>query len=495
MHLVGPWQSIRQGGQGWAATAFGVDDASIPLAAGMNQPRLSWLTSSLLSEVHAHFGDEGLCQLTALLMFFAYVIWARCFYLLTESKIATAIAVSVLFLTTHWHFGPGGPSTFGFFCASLLAWTLLPVVQRGRFRDGASGDNTEPSSELCAPYVWWIVPAIMVAWCNLSGTFLIGIIMLLGVVVGCAIDGAGACGKASSFWKTRRFKQSVYLFEIGVLVTCLHPLGIKIWSSVFAMQQNAFWIAAGGAADINLKSVLGIQLLVATTLTLWIFRSSRVRISGADVFVIAVLLIAAIYNARLFVWTVPMFQLFVMSHLAFRREGRIDHSESIKGDAAETRRPLQFAHSLICLLLIWMAFSFSPLSTPLLGGQPRPTQRMYAKDAPLGVSHYLAENPMAGIVWSPSYWSDWLAWQTGPQARHFTSSNLAEMPTQVQRDYERVFVGNDTWKKTLDRYAVETLVIDKDSQDRLFNVVLRGGEGWRIVFESEKAIVLRRQEV
>jgi len=312
LRLEGPWQSLRLGSAslgsaGWGVSTLGVDDPGVPLSAGMQQPQLSWLTSAILARVYAAFGVEGVSQLSALVLFATYLLWARCFFRLSQSKLGTAIAILVLFFTTNGYFGSAGPATFAFLCATVLTWLLLPIVHRDVRRD-AEVSLTSFSAELGAPSLWWSVPLVMALWCNLSGTFLVGIAMLVAIVVGCAFE-AGAALSASeqtrnagrswtSFWRSRRFQQSVYLLELSILATCLHPLGVKVWAAVFTPNQNPFWIAAGGSADFYLSNLMGKQMIVATLIGLWICRSSRLRIAVADVVTVALLFIPV----RFLIW-------------------------------------------------------------------------------------------------------------------------------------------------------------------------------------------------
>ncbi len=515
--LNGPWHALRMGALGWDVNALGADDPSVPLSEGMNQPHIGWMSANVLASIRSTWGDEGVAQFGAGVLFLAYVIWARCFFVLSRSKRATALATTLLFLLANGQIADFGPMTTGFFFMALLAWMLLHVIQRDEFVP----DPNRPRSvipiaaELGAPALWWAVPLTMILWCNFTGTFLIGVVMLLAMTLHCAGQAIRSSGQIKGFWRVRRFQQSVYLFQFSVLATCVHPMGLKLWTAVFTFPRNPFWMAAGGTAPFPLAGIMGFQLLVSIGLMLWICRHSRIRIAVADFALLAILLVAGTLNARLYVWLVPTFQLFLMPHfhelLTLHSGKPHGASKPIETSALQSRsslseplekgqvndeseyRPLQFAFSLLCLLVVWIAIAFSPMSAGLLGGQPRTPSRLYGKDVPWLATRFLAKDAEPGMLWTPAYWSDWFAVESNAQHRFYCGSNLAVLPDQVQRDYERVYLGDAAWDRILGRYAVQTLVIDKLQQDRLFNVVLREGDNWRVVFESERAIILQRR--
>lgn len=157
-------------------------------------------------------------------------------------------------------------------------------------------------------------------------------------------------------------------------------------------------------------------------------------------------------------------------------------------------KPFQFAYSLAAVLVIWVAFALSPLATPLLGGKPRPLNRIYSPNTPHAIAEFLRGQSPKGLVWCPEEWGDWLRWNGPAGIKVAVNSNASILPRIVRQDYAQVARADGAWTRTLDRYGVEYLAVDKQTQQRLADSVQSTLESWTVVYEDESALVARRKE-
>jgi hypothetical protein len=156
--------------------------------------------------------------------------------------------------------------------------------------------------------------------------------------------------------------------------------------------------------------------------------------------------------------------------------------------------PLKFAWSLLCLLVIWLGFAFAPVSSPILAGKQRTADRVYESRIPREVSDWLAQHEVAGTIWAPADWTEWLRWQHG-NANLFAGSAIRSFPAAVVRDYGRIFRGDGGWEGVVKNYNIRTLVIDKSRQPLLAAEVVRTNGRWNIVEESQRALLVVRNGI
>lgn len=154
---------------------------------------------------------------------------------------------------------------------------------------------------------------------------------------------------------------------------------------------------------------------------------------------------------------------------------------------------MPFAPTLICLLIVWTAFSFSPLSRPVLGGKPRSAEQLYSHHTPLQMTEFLQERTPTGLVFAPQWWGDWVSLHGPPELKLFMTTNLHLAPRQVWRDYLRVARGQTGWPRVLEKYHVTTLIVHKELQPDLARGV-RQATDWEVIYEDDEALVLERKD-
>ncbi len=147
-----------------------------------------------------------------------------------------------------------------------------------------------------------------------------------------------------------------------------------------------------------------------------------------------------------------------------------------------------WAYSLLALLSVWIAFSLSDASRPLLGGKPRAPAQLYGPQAPFGLLEYLAKNPPAAEVFAPAGWGDWLYRQSAGRVQPFATSRVEALPRQAWIDYNSVASSQSGWRNVLRRYQVKTMLVDRTAQPGLVSG-LRLDPDWNATFQDPIAMV------
>ncbi|MCA9067948.1 MAG: hypothetical protein KDA84_03445, partial [Planctomycetaceae bacterium] len=210
----------------------------------------------------------------------------------------------------------------------------------------------------------------------------------------------------------------------------------------------------------------------------------------------SVFTLAVCLRVRMVAWYGPIWMLVVAPHL-----------KSVFDQLAEFtfRKPYQkyrdwayqrsFRIFMFSASALWLAFAFSPSSLFVLGGKPRPEDRLYHKQTPLGVANYLRENPPEGRIANPQWWGDWLVWDGPSNLQVFMTTNAVHVvPAKVWNDYLAIANSYAGWESRLVKYRINTIVIHKEKQAPLHRAI-RGSLEWKTVYEDELGLVAVRTEV
>src|SRR5690606_3994047 len=154
-------------------------------------------------------------------------------------------------------------------------------------------------------------------------------------------------------------------------------------------------------------------------------------------------------------------------------------------------RKRSYVWTVSSVFVLWYGYALSPASTPLLGGTARAPHQLYSKQTPLGLTEFLHEHPPKEAVWNPQWWGDWLVCRGPKDIDVFMTTNAVHVVThRVWKDYMRIAAGYQEWPSTLDRYNVQTLIVNKGEQRVLADGVHRLSDEWKIIYEDEQALVV-----
>lgn len=481
-------------------------DPTLPLADGMQWTTTSWLSDLLLHLLERTGGPLALQATLVVLVGGASIGLARLLYLETSSKrwMLAGLALVLPFVWTR--VGVLRPELAGAACFVAL----LLMLRRLR------AESTPNSMAGWASGAW--LPLLMAAWANLDGSVLLGVVASLCFAVGEFVDG----------WLERRDPRLVardggrrwriWVAQASIAATLCTPLGWELWRQAVSLSTSSLGSALGGFRPMLVASWQGLGLLTLWVLFGALLRHSRVPFRAGDVLIFLLFSVLAGFNSHLAPWFAVVAAVILSPHAAriFQHRGSPERvvntgsestgtdsgnvgtvSESqaaVDGSAEEPAKTFQFFFTLASLLLIWIAFALSPLATPVLGGKPRPLNRVYSPDTPHAVAEFLRGQTPKGLVWCPEEWGDWLRWGGPDGVKVAANSNASVLPRLVRADYAQVAKAEGTWTRTLDRYGVEFLAIDKQSQQRLADAVQSTLESWTVVYEDDAALIARRKE-
>ena len=480
------WGHVAYGQWIWQHGSLPTADPVSALADGMRVVDMAWLSQVILSAVEP-LGVQALSNLFAVTLLIASVLLARTFYLQTGSTAWAGIGSLVVWVIGWSGLAAIGPENFGWVCFA----TLLLLIVSSQSREQAAAIRHGLAQDGGRWRLWIGVPLVMAMWANLDGSFVCGLAVLACYFVGHVVETLWRTRRVSAVLADRDTHVWLALCELSLLATLCNPYGYELLFQVFAWPISANLRELAAWQPLNLAGVGGCAFALSWMVLVVVMRHSRRPVSVAHALMLGLFAVATATATRTLGWYAIVFSFVLVPHLSeigtrFSMQRKKRHRGANRPVVAVGWMP-----TLLALLAIWTTFALSGLSQSVLGGVARSDKQMLSDDTPLGVTEYLQAHPPQGQTFHPRWWGDWLAMRgpTGFQA--FVTSNVHLAPSHVWVDYGRIARAEPGWQRALDRYRVNTVIVDP-AQQPLLASVLREADEWSLRYDDDQALVFVR---
>lgn len=488
IHHTDIWGHIAYGEWMLSHRALPAEDPFVTLAGGVPITCTAWLGQIVYAVAGELGGVEGYPFLFALLSLITYLVVARTSFLQTGGfGLGVGLSIFAWLLNFSRH-RVIRPEAFGLLACAVLLWLLV------RDRPWRASRGAGESGPRFAMTTWIGMPVVFALWANLHGSFIVGLLILGCGLAGRALEVAWISrGSLRAVLSDRELRSWLWLTELSFAATLLNPYGMDLVLNtiIFPSNPNLNDVVEWFRPDI--MSVEG--LLLAGSLVCWmvLLRHSRVPVTPAQVLLIGGFALLVLLRVRMIAWYSMIFVYVAAPHVAdvtarcraWLRS--LDLPEADLGWAGPS-----FRYTAISLLLVWLAFVFSPASTPLFGGKPRTDRHRYSHETPLALTEYLNEHPPVGQIMNPQWWGDWLAFQGPRDLQVFMTTNAVHVaPRRVWLDYLALARGDEGFQRRLDRYRINTIIVHKELQAPAARLA-RSLTGWKVAYEDDLALVVER---
>ena len=93
-------------------------------------------------------------------------------------------------------------------------------------------------------------------------------------------------------------------------------------------------------------------------------------------------------------------------------------------------------------------------------------------------------------------WGDYLLWAGPKNAKWFVNSHAHLAPREVWEDYLRIVGLSRDWEARLDRYGVNTIVLERNMSADLVRALKEKPEAWSLEFQDQfTAVFVRKKPV
>jgi hypothetical protein len=101
---------------------------------------------------------------------------------------------------------------------------------------------------------------------------------------------------------------------------------------------------------------------------------------------------------------------------------------------------------------------------------------------PVAGADYIEEHHLPGLVFTAQAWGGYLLYRWYPERRVFMDGRVDMFGTAITQEYLDVVDARPDWRQVLDKYGVQTVLVEKDSA---LSTLLRADGKWERVFQGE----------
>ncbi|MEP3479463.1 MAG: hypothetical protein ABJZ55_09465 [Fuerstiella sp.] len=414
---------------------------------------------------------------------------------LKESESAVfAVLSSALYLYVNWQqFLVLRPQTIG-----LLFYTGLFVLlnqKQDRHRTGQAA-----------------ILLTFVVWANLHGSFTMGL-FLIGIVgigrllnltirirrrlqvANTAAKKTHLCSKRAFFMRLLHRSGFNRLFILGLgcaVAALLNPYGIDVYEEIVRvgghpnMQNMIEWRPLSLSMKQGRAAAFACMLLMAFAMT------TRLRWQIQNVLLFLLLGMLMLWSSRMINWWAPVASYLVGIQAASVSRKLKLQSKTTPGKAPLRRSPILEGTVLFFSLMV--IFFISPIGQKTISqsnaAQQSQTRQLLESRTPTAVASFLSETTqdtplghadlLRGIIFCPAEWTGFFMSATrqadtqSPTSvealfpfRPLVNTHVHVIPPAVWNDFLRLHSGRPSSLSLLNRYQIDTVIIDRSRQRKL----------------------------
>jgi hypothetical protein len=377
------------------------------------------------------------------------------------------------------------PHVFSFIGAILTLWLLETEGRKDGKTEGAPGDDFRPS---VLPSFRPLLATLLlfVAWANLHGGFLFGLVLIGMYLVGDALE--ILLGEHREAWR-RRLTRHALMFIAAIAGAAINPSGFALFAHVTGYLGKTYLVNMTNeymSPDFHLW--FGRAFLVVLLALLLGILLSRRRPSWPVMVVFLGTLAFALHSAR----NIPLFCLTALPLLAVHldaewRELRWRPLDRIRAGIATgdgQARAGGWMVGFAALFLVLLAGSGRLAGVPVVVADYDP------KIFPVEAVRRAREAGLEGRIFNQFIWGGYIlyAW---PEQRVFIDGQTDFYGETLTREYGQVASTSDGWSDRLRARRIDILIMPTSSQ-LVSRLAL--GNSWNIWHQDSTAIILRRSD-
>lgn len=365
------------------------------------------------------------------------------------------------------------PQVFSFLFASIFL-NLLENFQ--------ANPQANPQSRA----IWWLVP-LMALWVNMHAGFAVGIVLVLIVIIGTALDAVLIQRDSlSALWRRVR---PLVLVLIGCSVAVLfNPSGVRMYSYPFetltsqAMMKFIEEWRSPNFHELMFQPLALLILAVFSALAL-----SRKRIGFVQLLLLAGTgwtMLRSGRNAPFFVLVaVPLLAEHGWDWITSQRWGQwltVPETRSVGADAR-----LKIALNVLLLVI-------APLTLALVRVQRTVANQstVEAQRFPTAAVEFMRVHQPPQPVYNEYHWGGYLIWKLYPDYRVFIDGRADVYGDAFFEEFMATHAGESHWQDSLNKYGVRTVLVKPDAA---LASLLRQAPGWQKIFEDSQAVIFTRR--
>lgn len=313
----------------------------------------------------------------------------------------------------------------------------------------------------------WAIPALVLMWANVHGTFPLGI-LLAGL----------ACVEAALRRKPDQVRTLLLVTLAAVAATLVNPFGPRVWSYALGIPASA--TIRGSITEWQAptaRNPFGAVFFLSGGLVAAILARQRKPTPVLALVALAMFFGLGLYAMRATLWWGLIFPPVVSAVLGGTRPATAPTDE----------RP-SHANALIAVFVVLVGLSFVPW---LRERNPLLAEPGLLTTAPGGITSAVSSNLAPGErMFNAQIWGSWFELAL-PADKVFVDSRIELYPTAVWKDYYSVSEGQEGWQQILDRWDIGLVAASRSQQAALIPRISRD-PGWERVYADRQGVVFVR---
>lgn len=344
------------------------------------------------------------------------------------------------------------------------------------------------------------IPALLILWANLHGSYAIGLVLLALFLAGRCLDillQNRSCNPRILFADIQVRRLTLALFSAVLGIAVLNPAGPWIYARTIAMTQHPVVLAMDEWQPLTFAwksgghwTYLATLLLLAASLLY-----GRRWPKPSALLLLFFFISQPLLHQRALVWWLIFWPWLVLPLWICRTDARLARW-------ARTVTEPSLRKTVIAAMIVVVFFLWSIPGQWLLAGQPTPLERSLSSGTPWQLALELQGRPAGDTAWSPELqtWlhkhyaqgryqgrlfttetsGDYLLWSLPEDNTVFMYSHVHLFPPEHWQLVAAVRYGSPHWRKVLDHFKINVVVVEAELNARLAQLLHEDAQ-WLVV--------------
>lgn len=323
------------------------------------------------------------------------------------------------------------------------------------------------------PVKLWIFPALMLLWANIHAEFIVGFLVLIAYLAGCAWEYLFTKSMTAS--KAGKNLLAVALFSF--VASIFNPVGLKTWDIVVRYVNNRYLlsrIAETRPPDFTQAAYWPQLILLAIPVVLLVTR--KVKFNPAYIFLMAGLGLISLLSARNAHLAGVVFPYVLSVSLVGISGFQIVENLETVIARMESQANGRLWYIVVLTILV---------SILVLAGPMGKFNRFEPSVFPVEAVHWLEVHPQSGRMFNAFDWGGYILFHLWPGQKTFIESQT-DVRGEATQKYERVITLQDGWRDIFEEYNITWAIVPPNWP--LAQELIR--QGWKPAYQDQTAVIL-----
>jgi hypothetical protein len=275
---------------------------------------------------------------------------------------------------------------------------------------------------------------------------------------------------------------------LSFLATLINPSGWRVYQYAFSLTARVLPRHIEEWLPPSMNHWIGQALVASGVLIAALYLFQRRRPSVRDWLLMLCFFPLALHSARMVVWWAIVATPIIASLLGSLERSKLEVRSSRLGSCISTAFCAILAG--MCVLSLPCLERFNPIFAKIRSAH-RTESDLDAICRSTGFQPVAWGGSQGRVIFSRLEWGQYLDWKLGPQGRIFIDGHIELASNQTWRDYCRISSGMPQWEELLDRYRVNSLLLDRSYHSALL-AQLKDSPQWKETCRAGDAILLVR---